>query len=245
MNSFKQRSKVLIVDDDEILRSELRDFLEDEQIIEAQSGEGALNILRRVNDIGVVILDVMMDGISGLDVLTAIKKDNPKLRVIILTGSGSKDTVIEALQGRADDYLEKPVDVKRLKDIVESFLDGDSLCELNHQGIKSKIQRVKHFLEKNCYKKIRLNDVAKEVSLSPKYLSRVFKQQVGVDFSDYRLNVQMNKAKNFLVKLDYNVNQIAEKLGYENSESFSRQFKKIVSLTPTAYRNKIQKKKGR
>jgi AraC-like DNA-binding protein len=83
-----------------------------------------------------------------------------------------------------------------------------------------------------------------EVALTPKYLSRVFKQQVGMDFSDYRLNIQMDKAKLFLVKLDYNVNQVAEKLGYENSESFTRQFKKIVSLTPTAYRNKMLKKRG-
>ncbi len=239
------RNKVLIVDDDEILRRELRDFFDGEEVLEAESGEGALNILRRVNDIGVVILDVMMEGISGLDVLTAIKKNDPKLVVIIVTGTSSKETAIEALKSHADDYIEKPIDVKRLKDIVERFLDGESLDELNYHGIKAKIQRVKHFVEKNCYKKIRLNDVAIEVSLSPKYLSRLFKQQEGIDFSDYRLNIQMDRAKKFLVKLNYNVNQVAEKLGYENSESFSRQFKKIVHFTPTAYRNKIQKKKGR
>jgi two-component system response regulator YesN len=236
------RSKVLIVDDDEIFRSELRDFLESEEVIEAESGEGALNLLRRVNDIGVVILDVMMDGINGLDVLTAIKKDNPKLVVIIVTGKSSKDVAIEALKSHADDYIEKPVDVNKLKDVVAQFLDGESQDEVNSYGVKSKIQKVKRFLEKNCYKKIRLNDVAKALALSPKYLSRVFKQQMGVDFSEYRLKIQMDRAKTFLVKLDYNVNQVAEKLGYENSESFSRQFKKIVRFTPTEYRNKIQKK---
>jgi len=236
------RSRVLIVDDDEILRSELRDFLEGEQIIEASSGEGALNLLRRVNDIGVVILDVMMEGINGLDVLTEIKKNNPKLVVIIVTGSSSKNIAIEALKNRADDYIEKPIDVKKLKDIVGRFLDGESQDELNSYGVKSKIQRAKRFVERNCYKKIRLNDVAEAISLSPKYLSRVFKQQVGIDFSEYRLNIQMDKAKAFLVKFDFNVNQVAEKLGYENSESFSRQFKKIVHSTPTAYRNKIQNK---
>jgi len=238
------RSKVLIVDDDEILRSELRDFLEGEQVIEAESGEGALNILRRVNDIGVVILDVMMDGISGLDVLTAIKKNNPELVVIIVTGNSSKNVAIEALKSHADDYIEKPINAKRLKDIVNRFLSKEDQDEVNSNGIKGKIQRVKTYLENNYFKKVRLNDVADAVSLSPKYLSRLFKQQVGIDFSDYRLNIQMDKAKMFLVKLDYNVNQVSEKLGYENSESFSRQFKKIVLLTPTAYRNKIQKKKG-
>jgi len=237
------RSKVLIVDDDEILRSELRDFLEGEEVIEAQSGEGALNILRRVNDIGVVILDVMMEGISGLDVLSAIKKNNPKLVVIIVTGNSSKNTAIEALKSRADDYIEKPVDVKKLRDIISRFLDGESHDEVNFHGVQGKIQRIKRFVEKNCFKKIRLNDVAQTVALSPKYLSRVFKQQVGIDFSEYRLKIQMDKAKVFLVKFDFNVNQVAEKLGYENSESFSRQFKKIVHFTPTAYRDKTKKSK--
>ena len=138
--------------------------------------------------------------------------------------------------------IEKPIDAKKLKDIVGRFLDGDINDEVNSHGIKSKIQRVKTYVDKNCFKKIRLNDVAEVVSLSPKYLSRVFKQQIGMDFSDYRLKIQMDKAKKFLVKLDYNVNQVAEKLGYENSESFSRQFKKIVHFTPTEYRNKIQNK---
>jgi len=236
------RSKVLIVDDDEVLRSELRDFLEGEEVVEVASGEGALNLLRRVNDIGVVILDVQMDGISGLDVLNAIKKDNPKLVVIIVTGNSSENVAIEALKSHADDYIEKPIDAKKLKDIVGRVLDGEIKDEINSYGVKSKIQRVKNFVEKNCYKKIRLNDVADAVALSPKYLSRVFKQQMGIDFSDYRLKIQMDKAKTFLVKLDFNVNQVAEKLGYENSESFSRQFKKIVHFTPTEYRNRTQKK---
>jgi two-component system response regulator YesN len=239
------RSKVLIVDDDEILRGELKDFLEGEDVIEAGSGEGALNLLRRVNNVGVVVLDVMMGGINGLDVLTEIKKNNPKLPVVIVTGNSSKNVAIEALKNHADDYLEKPVDIHRLKDVVDKILDGESDNEVNSYGIKGKVQRVKSYVEKNCYKKIRLNDVAEAVALSPKYLSRVFKQQMGMDFSEYRLKIQMDKAKAFLVKFDYNVNQVAEKLGYENSESFSRQFKKIVRLTPTAYRRKAQQKKRR
>ncbi len=237
------RSKVLIVDDDAILRSELRDFLEGEEVIEAESGEGALNLLKRINNIGVVVLDVMMKGMSGLDVLAVIKKNNPDLCVIIVTGTSSKDTAIEALKGHADDYLEKPLDVQKLKDIVERFLDGESLNGLSKNGIKSKIQRTKDFVVKNSCKKILLHDIATLVSLSPKYLSRVFKLREGINFSDYRLNVQMAKAKRLLVDLDYNIYQVAEALGYENSESFSRQFKRIFALTPTAYRNKIQRTK--
>jgi two-component system response regulator YesN len=238
-------SQVLIVDDDDVLRSELREYLEDYDVIEASSGEGALNLLRRVNDVGVVLLDIMMPGINGLDVLTEIKKTNSKLSVVILTGNSSKSVAIEALKSHADDFIEKPVDINKIKDIVDGLLESKEQEETPVLGIKGKVQKVKRFVEKNCYKKIRLNDVAQAVALSPKYLSRVFKQEMGMDFSEYRLNIQMERAKEFLLKFGYNVNQVAEKLGYENSESFSRQFKKIVRYTPTAYRKKVQKRRSR
>jgi two-component system response regulator YesN len=236
-------SQVLIVDDDDVIRSELRDYLEGYDVVEASSGEGALNLLRRVNDVGVVILDIMMPGINGLDVLTEIKKSNPQHKVVILTGNSSKSVAIEALKSHADDFIEKPVDVNKIKDVVDQLLEDEQ--EERILGIKGKVQKVKRFVEKNCFKKIRLNDVAQAVALSPKYLSRVFKQEMGMDFSEYRLNIQMDRAKEFLLKFGYNVNQVAEKLGYENSESFSRQFKKIVRFTPTAFRKKAQKKRSR
>jgi two-component system response regulator YesN len=239
-------NQILIVDDDDVLRSELKEYLEGYDVIEASSGEGALNLLRRVNDIGVILLDIMMPGINGLDVLTEIKKTNSKLSVVILTGNSSKSVAIEALKSHADDFIEKPVDIDKIKDIVDQLLEGkEQEDDIPILGIKGKVQKVKRFVEKNCYKKIRLNDVAQAVALSPKYLSRVFKQEMGMDFSEYRLNIQMERAKEFLLKFGYNVNQVAEKLGYENSESFSRQFKKIVRYTPTAYRKKIQKRRSR
>ncbi|MFA5351557.1 MAG: response regulator, partial [Candidatus Omnitrophota bacterium] len=98
--------KILIVDDDDDLRSELVSLLEGYEVVEAGSGELALNILKKANEISLVILDVMMPGLNGLDVLAQIKKDNPRIKVIILTGHSSKDTAIEALKSRADDYIE-------------------------------------------------------------------------------------------------------------------------------------------
>jgi two-component system, response regulator YesN len=238
-------NQVLLVDDDDVLRGELKDYLEGYDVIEASSGEGALNLLRRVNDVGVVLLDIMMPGINGLDVLTEIKKTNPDVSVVILTGNSSKSVAIEALKSHADDFIEKPIDVNKIKEIIDQLLESKEEKDMPVLGIKGKVQKVKRFVEKNCYKKIRLNDVAQAVALSPKYLSRVFKQEMGMDFSEYRLNIQMERAKEFLLKFGYNVNQVAEKLGYENSESFSRQFKKIVRSTPTAYRKKSLKKRSR
>lgn len=234
--------KILIVDDDSDLRTELRDCLEGYEVVEASSGEVALKMLKKANEIGIAILDVMMPGIDGLDVLKEIKKTDPRIHIIILTGHSSKAIAIEALKGRADDYIEKPLDIPKIKEIVDRVfevkLDNGNT---NFAGIRGKIEKIKNFTERNCYKKLKLEDAAKAVCLSPKYLSRIFKQMTGKTFSEFRLEIKIKKSKELLNKSGYNINQIAEKLGYENSESFIRQFKKLTGNTPTGYR----KRKGR
>lgn len=236
--------RILIVDDSEDLRKELHDFLEDHDVLEADSGEAALTILRRANDIGLIILDVMMPGISGIDVLQEIKKTDPDVGVIILTGHSSKDVAIEALKAHADDYIEKPINIKKLQYSVGKLIaQQNGEPELSSMDLLSKLNKVKRFIEANCYKKTRLEDAASVVCMSPKYLSRVFSQHMKVGFNDYKLEIKMREAKKLLVKYGYTVNQIAEKLGYENPESFIRQFKKLTRTTPAQYRLKMKKKK--
>jgi len=236
--------KILIVDDDDDLRSELVSFLDSYEVVEARNGEEALKILRRANEIGLVILDVLMPGVNGLDVLAEIKKDNPELKTVILTGHSSKDVAIEALKNRADDYIEKPIFVDKIKEIVEKFVDKAGEDELNPPDLKAKIEKIKRFVERNCYKKTTLEEAAKSIYLSPKYLSRIFKEEAGVGFSEYKLSIKIAKAKELLMKTALNVNQISDKLAYENTESFIRQFKKFTKQTPTEYRKQARKKKA-
>lgn len=231
--------KILVVDDDGDFRSELKDYLEGYEVTEVSSGEAALGLLKKANEIGIVILDVMMPGLNGLEVLKEIKKTSPEIHTIILTGHSSKDIAIEALKGRADDYIEKPLDIPKIKEIIDKVLkvkldEGNE----NFTGIKGKIEKIKHFTERNCYKKLTLEDAAKAVCLSPKYLSRVFKQIVKKTFSEFKLEIKIDKAKELLNKTGYNINQISDKLGYENPESFIRQFKKLAGYTPTGYRKR-------
>ncbi|MBF0484079.1 MAG: response regulator [Candidatus Omnitrophica bacterium] len=236
--------KILVVDDNEDLRKELKDFLEDYDVLEAASGEAALVILRRANDLGLIILDVMMPGISGIDVLQEIRRTDPNLGVIILTGHSSKDVAIDALKAHADDYIEKPINIKKLQDAVERLIASKSgEPEISSLDLMGKLNKVKRFIESNCYKKIGLTEAADLVRMSPKYLSRVFSEHMKVGFNEYKLKIKMREAKKLLTSTGYTVNQITEKLGYENSESFICQFKKFEKDTPAQYRQKIKKKK--
>jgi YesN/AraC family two-component response regulator len=234
--------KILIVDDDDAFRSEFKELFDDYDVVEAPDGKSALQLLKSANDIGLILLDVNMPGISGIDVLKEIKKTDPDVGIIILTGYSSKDVAIKALKGHADDYIEKPIDFNKTKEIIERALESKrGEKAINTGDIPGKIEKVKSFIERNCYKKTSLTDVSKAVCLSPKYLSRIFKKSTGVNFIDYKLKIKMEKAKELLAKTGYNINQIADKLGYENAESFIRQFNKLASLTPTEYRRKYLK----
>ncbi len=231
--------KILVVDDEADFRDELKDCLEDYEVIEASDGAQAIKLLKHANEIALIILDVNLPGITGTEVLREIRKTNPNLGIIILTGYSSKDVAIDALKGHADDYIEKPIDIDKLKEVIERILSvkrGDidiSVCDL-----KGKVEKIKQFIENNWHRKTCLEDAANVVCLSQKYLSRIFKQHTGKNFSEYKLAVKVQKAKYLLTKTGYNVNQVSEKLGYENTESFIRQFKKIAGCTPTSFRKK-------
>jgi len=237
-------ARILLVDDDEVFRNEFRECFQEYGIKEASSGEEALKILKRPNEIDLVILDVRMSGMNGIEVLERIRRLTPEVRIVIQTGYSSKDVAVEALRGQADDYIEKPLDIDATKEIIEKFL-GTKRGEPDYSAIdvKGKIERVKNFVERNCFRKVTLNDAAIYAYMSPKYLSRIFKQYTGTGFSEYRLALKIAQAKNLLKKTGYNIDQISDKLAYQNSESFIRQFKKLTSRTPTEYRKLVRSKK--
>lgn len=242
-------NRILLVDDDAEFRKEFKDCFAEFDFIEAANGDEALAILKRPNEIGLVILDVKMPGASGTDILVRMKEASPEMRIIILTGFSSKSVAISALKGRADDYIEKPFEIEEMRETLERYIGmGDRERSLSHAGFaRDKIEHVREYLERNCCRRVSLNDAARLVSLCPKYLSRAFKETVGVGFNAYRLAIQVRKAKELLKGGRHGVRQIADTLGYQNPESFIRQFKKMTGCTPTEYRSgkRAARKRGR
>jgi YesN/AraC family two-component response regulator len=232
--------QILVVDDDAEFRQEMCECLHNYRVIEAANGPQALQILKKPNAIDLVVMDVMMPNMLGTEALRHIKTSYPDLSVIILTGQSSKDTAIEALKGRADDYIEKPFEVDKFLSTIHRILESKRKASSGHLN---KMERVKLFIEKNSDKKINLNHVAEEVCLSPKYLSRLFKENSGTGFNEYRLKIKIEKAERLLKTTDFTINQIAIQLGYKNPESFIRIFEKSLGLTPTQYRVKNRKRK--
>ena len=110
------KRRILIVDDDADTRSVVSDTLEvmDLTTIEADSGKAALKLLSEEELPDVVVLDVMMPGIGGIEILQRMKAQNLQIPVILLTGYGSTEQGLEGMREGAFDYLMKPCDLNIL-----------------------------------------------------------------------------------------------------------------------------------
>lgn len=236
--------RILLVDDDREFREELKAYLDDYECVEAATGAEALAAIRKAHAIDIVILDVRMPDMQGTDVLREMKRIDPGLGIIMLTGYGSKDVVVEALKARADDFVEKSADVVRIKGIVERLLDAQGSAGSHGAGEAGKVELAKRFLRRNCYKRVTLADAAQAVSLSPKYLSRIFAKEAG-GFVRFRQRVKVAESKRLLSSSSLNIGQIAERLGYRNPETFIRVFKKMTGVSPSRFRGARPRRAGR
>ena len=115
-----EQMKMMLVDDEERFLSTTQKLLSRKgyDVLTASSGTDALDILRTHN-VHVVILDVKMPGMDGIETLKAIKRNYPLVEVIMLTGHGTVDSAVEGLKSGATDYLTKPTDVQDLIEKAE------------------------------------------------------------------------------------------------------------------------------
>jgi len=118
---IKIPAKVLIVDDEKdfVEMFSLRLEGQGEKVSTAHSGKEALKVLEQAA-IDVVILDIRMPGMDGIDTLKQIKKFYPIVEVIMLTGHGSTETAVEGMKLGAFDYLMKPAEFEDIKSKIEN-----------------------------------------------------------------------------------------------------------------------------
>jgi DNA-binding NtrC family response regulator len=117
-------AKILIVDDELIMRKSLADWLERDghRVDTAASGEEALEKFRETR-FDIMLVDIKMEGISGLDVLKHVKENDPDVDIVMITAYGSISTAIEAMKNGAYDYLLKPFDPNELGVLIEKIIE--------------------------------------------------------------------------------------------------------------------------
>jgi len=119
------KKRILITEDDEEMRSLLKDFFEEEgfETDLVSNGVDALQKLAK-EDFDLIITDIRMPGLTGLDILPGIKRLHPDASVIVITAFGSEEVYRKSLERGATAYLEKPIHFSRLKGLIRKVVSA-------------------------------------------------------------------------------------------------------------------------
>jgi len=133
---------VLIVDDEPSILQSLSGLLSDEgfDVATAANGYEALKIIDRESP-DLVLLDIWMPGIDGIETLQEIKRDNPYIQVIIITGHGTIETAVKATKLGAFDFIEKPLSIEKVIVAINNSLNFRRLEEENRYLRKKTIEK--------------------------------------------------------------------------------------------------------
>ncbi|NBC05035.1 MAG: response regulator [Bacteroidetes bacterium] len=131
---MSSKTTILITDDEQSIRNALKEILEfeDYATLEAENGEEAL---KKVKDerVDLVMLDIKMKGMDGIEVLEKLKQTKPEIPVIMISGHGTIKIAVEATKNGAFDFLEKPPDLNRLLTSVRNALKSGELIQENRE----------------------------------------------------------------------------------------------------------------
>ena len=133
------KTRVLIVDDEEKFSQPLAErlSLRNYDVTTSQSGEDAINQIKKFN-YDVVVLDVLMPGIGGIETLREIKKIKPLTEIIMLTGHATVETAIEGMKLGATDFLMKPCETEDLVSKIQNAHDRKAEQEERIREAKTK-----------------------------------------------------------------------------------------------------------
>lgn len=107
-----------------------------------------------------------------------------------------------------------------------------------NQPMKKAILDIKQYINKNYYKKLSLQDISVEVSISRTYLANLFKQETGMTIGDYLVEVRMQKAKELLLTTDMKSYEVGNAIGYDDGAHFSRVFRSFFKMNPMEFKSK-------
>lgn len=237
--------RVLLVDDEEIVSRGIRALLE--KVLEgfslaayAPNGLKALELME-FQEFDLVITDIRMPGMDGIELIKRISVRTPGIPIIVLSGHDDYEYLRTALRYGVTDYLMKPVERSELSECLSKIATGlrqKAQAPTESSQIDSTLVRqIKQMVTDHLHEDISLKSIAGHVNYSYCYLSTLFKQQTGMSFSEYLQTKRLQKARRLLVESRLKVYEIATRCGYPNTKYFISLFSRIVGLTPTEFRN--------
>lgn len=255
--------KVLLVDDERIIREGIARIIDwgscgFSLIGAATNGIEAFDIIYRERP-EVVITDLKMPVLSGLELIAKVKQELPKTVFIILSGYGEFELAREAMRYGVRHYLLKPCNESKISEILNEIREELLQMERKEQYGKEKsggaeeIDSItKNKIVKNIIKYVQENLNDEQLSLkaiagqvfymNENYLSKLFIKETGEKFSHFLMRLRMEKAKEVIESSDDDrIYEVASKVGFGNNpQYFSQLFKKHTGYAPSEYKEKTK-----
>jgi len=256
---------MLIADDEKWTRDRIISYFKWKKINvsivgEAADGEEALALSKQLKP-DIIISDIRMPGLNGLDFLKSLNEEGVNAKVIIISGYGDFEYAQKAIKLGVADYILKPVEnavlinaVKKcirqieaeayknkiIEDAgVKANLTGKLAGYINKSGYKNTIDIAITFINNNYHRPITLNDVSAEVKLNPSYFSKLFKNSIGISYSKYLTRFRINKAKELLADPTRRIKEISAMVGYKNTRYFTNVFKSLTKVSPNTFKEQL------
>lgn len=246
--------RTVIADDEKVIRNGLKKLLEASSLPlsisePASNGTEAVELIKASLP-QIILMDINMPGIKGLQVIETVKPYVPDAKIIIISGHDDFHYVQRALQLGAFDYLLKPINKVQLIDVIKKAVDTLMPTEKNinfteaiklDNGNSISAKAIEYIKDNYDDYELTLASLSKLFHVSESYMTRIIKQRIDKSFSSFLTELRMNAAMNMLsTRNDLTVGQIAEMSGFSSHHYFCRVFKASTGLSPLEYKNKIK-----
>lgn len=246
--------KVLVVDDEAVVRRGIVlgvDWAARGCVLagEAANGEEGLAAVERYSP-SLIITDVRMPRMDGIEMLSRLREQGNRARVILLTAYSDFTYAQRALKLGADDYLLKPfrneeliaaIDKIRQKERELTGLTVSETLPLS-KGDKSKyvLQALQYISQHYADTDISITAVAQHLQVSEGHLSHVFKKETGYTVINYLTQYRIHRAMELLKDCRRKVYEVADEVGYRDVTYFGSTFKKLVGMSPSEYQDRCR-----
>jgi Response regulator containing CheY-like receiver domain and AraC-type DNA-binding domain len=197
----------------------------------------------------IIITDIMLLKENGLSMIEKLREAGVSSRFIILSAYQEFKFAQKGMELGVKYYLTKPVEENELQKCVRCVIEESRQAPDSTQARiaevvqstdkKDIILQIRQYLEENFQDDIKLSDLSKQFNINMYYLSQLFKDKTGQNYSDYLSRLRVNYAKALLIKTDMKVYEVCAAVGYSDSTYFAKLFERIVGCTPTEYRKSI------
>ena len=256
--AVNEKQSILIAEDNPELRRFLTQCLEEEyNVIDCPNGSEAWEkAVELIPDI--VISDIMMGEVSGLDLCRNLKTDErtSHIPVILLTAMASKDNRMAGLMHEADHYITKPFDIKELELVIANLLNlrhaihtrfVNSFSEPGAPAFKPAgreetfLLKLTEIIEQNMSDdSFDVIQLSRSIGISRPVLYRKVKAITGMSIIEFSKNLRLKKAAEMLSNDSHNIIEISELVGFSDRRYFSREFRKVYGKSPSEYSRSVK-----